>query len=181
MYKIWRVDGGASFFSFFVFFVTHTHTQPLDLLFWIFDIVEMVGTPAESPRRRSARLIAEEAEKEKQARLKRYNLPDDGHLDFEKRTEKIRGFDVTRTILVRTTDSVKSDVGDWARKAFYQNNVFYPGQIVRAMLPYPQSDLEARYNPPHGEIAMMKAGPVGCKMRFMVILWTTNYGMFGLP
>ncbi|THX10123.1 hypothetical protein D6D13_05573 [Aureobasidium pullulans] len=143
--------------------------------------VKMVGTPAESPRRRSARLIAEEAEKEKQARLKRYNLPDDGHLDFEKRTEKIRGFDVTRTILVRTTDSVKSDVGDWARKAFYQNNVFYPGQIVRAMLPYPQSDLEARYNPPHGEIAMMKAGPVGCKMRFMVILWTTNYGMFGLP
>ncbi|THW25726.1 hypothetical protein D6C97_10579 [Aureobasidium pullulans] len=141
----------------------------------------MVGTPAESPRRRSARLIAEEAEKEKQARLKRYDLPDDGHLDFEKRTEKIRGFDVTRTILVRTTDSVKSDVGDWARKAFYQNNVFYPGQIVRAMLPYPQSDLEARYNPPHGEIAMMKAGPVGCKMRFMVILWTTNYGMFGLP
>ncbi|CAC9884756.1 unnamed protein product [Aureobasidium pullulans] len=119
----------------------------------------MVGTPAESPRRRSARLIAEEAEKEKQARLKRYDLPDDGHLDFEKRTEKIRGFDVTRTILVRTTDSVKSDVGDWARKAFYQNNVFYPGQIVRAMLPYPQSDLEARYNPPHGEIAMMKAGP----------------------
>lgn len=168
-------------FSFFSF-LRKTHNL-WNLLFWIFDIVEMVGTPAESPRR-SARLRAEEAEKEKQDRLKKYNLPDDGHLDFEKRTEKIRGFDVTRTILVRTIDSVKSDVGEWARKAFYQdakNNVFYPGQIVRAMLPYPQSDLEARYNPPQGGIAMMKAGPVGCKMRFMVILWTTNYGMFGLP
>ncbi|KAG9558016.1 hypothetical protein KCU71_g6423, partial [Aureobasidium melanogenum] len=117
-------------------------------------------------------------EKEKAARIAQ-GLPEDDSLMFKMFTYKDRSFNVDRQEVWRREDNVK--IGTWATKAYWQPSNFYPGQILRILHSYPHTNLDAKYSSDLGNIAMTDVEPVAVKMRWAVVLWTTDFGIFTLP
>ncbi|KAG9699923.1 hypothetical protein KCU95_g2204, partial [Aureobasidium melanogenum] len=130
----------------------------------------------ELDKQEKARLELEE--KEKAARIAK-GLPEDGSLIFKMFGYKDRSFAYDRQEVWRTEDDVK--IGTWATRAYWQPSNFYPGQILRILHSHPHTNLDAKYNPNIGEIAMTDVEPVAIKMRWAVVLWTTDFGIFTLP
>lgn len=116
--------------------------------------------------------------REKAARIAQ-GLPKDDSLMFKMFGYKDRPFGVDRQEVWRREENVK--IGTWATKAYWQPSNFYPGQILRILHSYAHTDLDAKYSSDLGAIAMTDVEPVAVKMRWAVVLWTTNFGMFTLP
>ncbi|KAG9561373.1 hypothetical protein KCU71_g4642, partial [Aureobasidium melanogenum] len=116
--------------------------------------------------------------REKAARIAQ-GLPKDDSLMFKMFGYKDRPFWVDRQEVWRREENVK--IGTWATKAYWQPSNFYPGQILRILHSYPHTNLDAKYSSDLGAIAMTDVEPVAVKMRWAVVLWTTNFGMFTLP
>ncbi|KAK6000655.1 hypothetical protein QM012_003380 [Aureobasidium pullulans] len=117
-------------------------------------------------------------QKEKIARIAQ-GLPEDGSLRFKMFGYKDRPFLIERQEVWQTDGDVR--VGSWATKAYWKISNFYPGQILRIIHHYPHTNLDARYSSDIGEIAMTNVEPLGVKMRWVVVLWTTSFGIFVLP
>ncbi|KAH0367264.1 hypothetical protein KCU65_g4649, partial [Aureobasidium melanogenum] len=117
-------------------------------------------------------------EKEKAARIAK-GLPEDGSLIFKMFGYKDRAFAYDRQEVWRPKDNVK--IGTWATRAYWQPSSFYPGQILRILHSFPHTNLDAKYSSDIGEIAMTDLEPVAIKMRWAVVLWTTDFGIFTLP
>ncbi|KAG9663221.1 hypothetical protein KCU95_g1012, partial [Aureobasidium melanogenum] len=116
--------------------------------------------------------------KEKAARIAQ-GLPEDDSLMFKMFGYKDRPFGVDRQEVWKRVEDVK--IGTWATKAYWQPSNFYPGQILRILHSYPHTNLDAKYSSDLGNIAMTDVEPVAVKMRWAVVLWTTDFGIFTLP
>ncbi|KAH0272878.1 hypothetical protein KCU91_g6361, partial [Aureobasidium melanogenum] len=103
----------------------------------------------------------EEVDKEEKERLEleekekaariAQGLPEDDSLMFKMFTYKDRSFNVDRQ------------------------------EILRILHSYPHTNLDAKYSSDLGNIAMTDVEPVAVKMRWAVVLWTTDFGIFTLP
>ncbi|CAD0083534.1 unnamed protein product [Aureobasidium vineae] len=145
----------------------------------------------ESEAKRHSERIAAQKEKEKKGQAEKemlqkeiemaakQGLPEDGSLMFKKFTWYSGPFNIDRQEVWQREEDVK--VGVWATKAHWKPKKFYPGQILRITHTYPHSNLEAKYSADLGEIAMTDIEPVGLKMRWAVVLWTSSFGIFVLP
>lgn len=120
-------------------------------------------------------------EKEKAARIKQ-GLPEDDSVRFRFFTYNDRPFHIDRQEVWRKEgDDYNVRIGSWATKAYWRTSNFYPGQILRVLYHFPHTNLDAKYSSDLGEIAMTGVEPLGVKMRWAVVLWTTAFGLFVLP
>lgn len=86
----------------------------------------------------------------------------------------------TRSWLVDATDPDRPErVGIWAEYRNAQREHFLPGQIIRAPHPIQHNNSDPKY--PDWMVRMYRAGPIHCKIRPMIILWTTNDGVMCAP
>lgn len=116
-----------------------------------------------SPSRQSKRVTAQE--KKVIDGRKAQGLPEDGSYDFRLEVEMIRGIRTQRKRLIRTKDNVS--LGVWACNQAWDLKKFYPGQIIRAVRPYSESNIDVKFNELGGNNGMTSDGGVGAKNRYV--------------
>ena len=79
--------------------------------------------------------------------------------------KKVIGIRTQRKRLIRTKDNVS--LGVWACNQAWDLKKFYPGQIIRAIRPYSESNIDVKFNELGGNNGMTSDGGVGAKNRYV--------------